>query len=205
MKRRYRTESPIFVILCVLCFQRQSFFTFIVHISSSPASNKLDSIEENEILRVCKLITEICLGIFCGTCTVSATLARFQTSSCFFFCFSFFFFFFFFFFVTLRKGCIRAYIRKRRLESEDLPEFPKLDFFPSLLAKTSDSDFIPVSDLLLTSEMSLSINPIFILFLLFTYLRNCLLFLSLPISRSEPLDKSWIFFECLLENLPRDL
>ena len=25
-----QTESPIFVILCVLCFQRQSFLTFIV-------------------------------------------------------------------------------------------------------------------------------------------------------------------------------
>ena len=29
MKRLSQTESPIFVILCVLCFQRQSFFTFI--------------------------------------------------------------------------------------------------------------------------------------------------------------------------------
>ena len=26
-----QTESPIFVILCVLCFQRQSFFTFILY------------------------------------------------------------------------------------------------------------------------------------------------------------------------------
>ena len=25
-----QTESPIFVILCVLCFQRQSFLTFIL-------------------------------------------------------------------------------------------------------------------------------------------------------------------------------
>ena len=31
MKRLNQTESPIFVILCVLCFQRQSFFTFIQH------------------------------------------------------------------------------------------------------------------------------------------------------------------------------
>ena len=30
MKRLNQTESPIFVILCVLCFQRQSFLTFIV-------------------------------------------------------------------------------------------------------------------------------------------------------------------------------
>ena len=29
MKRLDQTESPIFVILCVLCFQRQSFLTFI--------------------------------------------------------------------------------------------------------------------------------------------------------------------------------
>ena len=28
MKRLSQTESPIFVILCVLCFQRQSFFEF---------------------------------------------------------------------------------------------------------------------------------------------------------------------------------
>ena len=28
-KRLSQTESPIFVILCVLCFQRQSFLTFI--------------------------------------------------------------------------------------------------------------------------------------------------------------------------------
>ena len=27
MKRLNQTESPIFVILCVLCFQRQSFLT----------------------------------------------------------------------------------------------------------------------------------------------------------------------------------
>ena len=29
MKRLSQTESPIFVILCVPCFQRQSFLTFI--------------------------------------------------------------------------------------------------------------------------------------------------------------------------------
>ena len=29
MKRLNQTESPIFMILCVLCFQRQSFLTFI--------------------------------------------------------------------------------------------------------------------------------------------------------------------------------
>ena len=29
MKRLNQTESPIFVILYVLCFQRQSFFIFI--------------------------------------------------------------------------------------------------------------------------------------------------------------------------------
>ena len=29
MKRLNQTESPIFVILCLLCFQRQSFMTFI--------------------------------------------------------------------------------------------------------------------------------------------------------------------------------
>ena len=29
MKRLNQTESPVFVILCVFCFQRQSFFTFI--------------------------------------------------------------------------------------------------------------------------------------------------------------------------------
>ena len=29
MKRLNQTESPILVILCVLCFQRQSFLTFI--------------------------------------------------------------------------------------------------------------------------------------------------------------------------------
>ena len=30
MKRLNQTEPPIFVIMCVLCFQRQSFLTFIV-------------------------------------------------------------------------------------------------------------------------------------------------------------------------------
>ena len=30
MKRLNQTEPPIFVILCVLCFQRQSFLTFIL-------------------------------------------------------------------------------------------------------------------------------------------------------------------------------
>ena len=30
IKRLNETESPIFVILCVLCFQRQSCLTFIV-------------------------------------------------------------------------------------------------------------------------------------------------------------------------------
>ena len=30
MKRLNQTESPIFVILCVQCFQRQSFLTFIL-------------------------------------------------------------------------------------------------------------------------------------------------------------------------------
>ena len=30
MKRLSQTESPIFVILCVLCFRRKSFFTFIL-------------------------------------------------------------------------------------------------------------------------------------------------------------------------------
>ena len=30
MKRLNQTDSPIFVILCVLCFQRQIFFTFIL-------------------------------------------------------------------------------------------------------------------------------------------------------------------------------
>ena len=29
MKRLNQTESPIFVILCVLCFQRHSFLTFM--------------------------------------------------------------------------------------------------------------------------------------------------------------------------------
>ena len=31
MKRLIQTESPIFVILCVLCFQRQCFFFFIFY------------------------------------------------------------------------------------------------------------------------------------------------------------------------------
>ena len=35
MKRLSQTESPIFVILCVLCFQRQPFLTFIDHMMSS--------------------------------------------------------------------------------------------------------------------------------------------------------------------------
>ena len=30
--RLNQTESPIFVILCVLCFQRQSYLTFIVFV-----------------------------------------------------------------------------------------------------------------------------------------------------------------------------
>ena len=30
MKKLNQTESPIFVILCVLCFQRQSFLTLIL-------------------------------------------------------------------------------------------------------------------------------------------------------------------------------
>ena len=30
LKRLNQTESPIFVIVCVLCFQRQSFLTFIL-------------------------------------------------------------------------------------------------------------------------------------------------------------------------------
>ena len=34
MKRLNQTESPIFVILCVLCFQRQSFLTFSVIVTS---------------------------------------------------------------------------------------------------------------------------------------------------------------------------
>ena len=34
MKRLNQTESPIFVILCVLCFQRQYFFTFISYMAS---------------------------------------------------------------------------------------------------------------------------------------------------------------------------
>ena len=29
-KRRYQTESPIFVILCVLCFQMLSFLTLFI-------------------------------------------------------------------------------------------------------------------------------------------------------------------------------
>ena len=32
MKRLSQTESPIFVILCVLCFQMQSFFTSIFYV-----------------------------------------------------------------------------------------------------------------------------------------------------------------------------
>ena len=36
MKGLSKTESPIFMILCVLCFQSQSFFTFILH-SNTPA------------------------------------------------------------------------------------------------------------------------------------------------------------------------
>ena len=31
MKRLNQTESPIFVIVCVLCFQRQSFFLFLFY------------------------------------------------------------------------------------------------------------------------------------------------------------------------------
>ena len=34
MKRLKQTVSPIFVILCVLCFQMQSFLTFISYIAS---------------------------------------------------------------------------------------------------------------------------------------------------------------------------
>ena len=34
MKRLSQTESPIFVILCVLCFPRQSFLTFILCIAN---------------------------------------------------------------------------------------------------------------------------------------------------------------------------
>ena len=33
MKRPSQTESPIFVILCVLCFQRQSLLTFISYVA----------------------------------------------------------------------------------------------------------------------------------------------------------------------------
>ena len=36
MKRLNQTESPIFVVLCVRCFQRQSFSTFILIL---PADN----------------------------------------------------------------------------------------------------------------------------------------------------------------------
>ena len=35
MKRLNQAESPIFVILCVLCFQRQSFLTFIESLAGS--------------------------------------------------------------------------------------------------------------------------------------------------------------------------
>ena len=35
MKRLNQTESPIFVILCVLCFQRQSFLTFAYTVALS--------------------------------------------------------------------------------------------------------------------------------------------------------------------------
>ena len=31
MKRLNQTESPIFIIMCVLCFQTQSFLTFNLH------------------------------------------------------------------------------------------------------------------------------------------------------------------------------
>ena len=34
MKRLNQTESPIFVILCVLCFQRQSYLTFDTYINN---------------------------------------------------------------------------------------------------------------------------------------------------------------------------
>ena len=40
MKRLNQTESPIFLILCVLCFQRQSiFFTFITEFMSDVCYN----------------------------------------------------------------------------------------------------------------------------------------------------------------------
>ena len=41
MKRLNQTESPVFVILCFLCFQRQSFFTFIKHTSDSVRMQRL--------------------------------------------------------------------------------------------------------------------------------------------------------------------
>ena len=39
MKRLDQTESPIFVIVCVLCFQRQSCLTFIACYESVSISN----------------------------------------------------------------------------------------------------------------------------------------------------------------------
>ena len=44
MKRLNQTESPIFVILCVLCFQMQSFLTFTLLILEgvSEKSHTLD-------------------------------------------------------------------------------------------------------------------------------------------------------------------
>ena len=59
MKRLNQTESPIFVILCVLCFQRQSFFTFIKFPRFLCCSSSLcvgDFIGD-----VCLFITKTCL------------------------------------------------------------------------------------------------------------------------------------------------
>ena len=53
MKRLNQTDYPIFVILCILCFQRQSFFTFIVWHSLGSQGSKASSVGERRPLSAC--------------------------------------------------------------------------------------------------------------------------------------------------------
>ena len=50
MKRLNQTESPIFVILCVPCFQRQSFLTFIFICDLFVARDELEDLHADRTM-----------------------------------------------------------------------------------------------------------------------------------------------------------
>ena len=59
MRRLYQTESPIFMILCVLCFQRQSFFTFILH-DTERKSTLVQCLPKNSFQRTSREVQFTC-------------------------------------------------------------------------------------------------------------------------------------------------